>query len=206
MITIYIVEDHGLIIEGIVSLLDRYPEMKICGYSNTAAGCIEFFKFNSADVVLMDINLPDMSGIDLCKQIKETNPGIMVLGLSTYNQGVYINKMIENGASGYLLKNAERSEIIRALQEVSKGRNYLSIEASKSLRSDRIRNQQLPVLTRREKEILLLITEGYTNQEISLRLFISVDTVDSHRKNVYSKLGVRNTAQLVKYAIRNNLI
>ena len=147
-----------------------------------------------------------MSGIDLCKTVKKNYPGIMVLALSTFNQGIYINKMMESGASGYLLKNSGRQEIIQALRDVSKGKTYLSFEAASALKSNSARNHQQPVLTKREKEILGLITEGLTNMQIAEKLFISIDTVDSHRKNLYSKLNVKNTAMLMRYAIENDLI
>lgn len=206
MIKVYIVEDHSVVVEGIRSLLQSEKEFNVIGYSDTAEGCLDFFRTRTADVILMDINLPDMSGIDLCKAIKKNYPGIMVLALSTFNQSIYISKMLENGASGYLLKNSGRHEIIQALRDVANGKTYLSFEAGQALKSLRAKNADQPVLTKREKEILGLITEGLTNTQIAEKLFISIDTVDSHRKNLYSKLNVRNTAMLMRYAIDNNLI
>ncbi len=206
MIQVYIVEDHKIVIEGIVSLLQNEKGVKLSGYSTTARECLQFFQSHTADVILMDINLPDMNGIDLCREIKKLYPGIMVLALSTYNQGVYISKMMENGASGYLLKNSDKREIIQALHDVAKGKTYLSFEAAHALRTASIKNSELPVLTKREKEVLLLIAEGLTNGQIGEKLFISSDTVDTHRKNLYNKLNVRNTATLIRYAIDNSLI
>jgi DNA-binding NarL/FixJ family response regulator len=206
MIEVYIVEDHTVVVEGIVSLLQNEKEMKVIGYSGTAKDCLDFFRTHKADVILMDINLPDMNGIELCTLIKELYPEIMILALSTFNQGVYINKMMESGASGYLLKNADKKEIINALYDVVQGKTFFSFEAAQALKSARMKSSEIPILTKREKEILLLVTEGLTNPEIAEKLFISIDTVDTHRKNLYSKLGVKNTATLIKYAIRNNLI
>ena len=206
MIKVFIVEDHSVVVEGIRSLLQNENEFDVIGYTDTGEGCLNFFRNRSADVILMDISLPDMSGIDLCKTVKKNYPGIMVLALSTFNQGIYINKMMESGASGYLLKNSGRQEIIQALRDVSKGKTYLSFEAASALKSNSARNHQQPVLTKREKEILGLITEGLTNMQIAEKLFISIDTVDSHRKNLYSKLNVKNTAMLMRYAIENDLI
>lgn len=206
MIKVFIVEDHMVVVEGIRSLLENERDFEVIGYAETGASCIRFFQTNTADVILMDINLPDMSGIDLCKMVRENYPGIMVLALSTFNQGTYINKMMESGASGYLLKNAGRHEIIQALHDVAKGKTYLSFEAGQALKSSLSNNPQQPLLTKREKEILLLITEGLTNIQIGEKLFISIDTVESHRKNLYSKLGVKNTAMLMRYAIENDLI
>lgn len=206
MITVYIVEDHMVVIEGINSLLLNEKEIKVVGYATTANDCIEYFQTHTADVILMDINLPDMNGIELCGKMKEMHPQTMILALSTYNQVVYINKMMESGASGYLLKNADKREIVEALHEIVKGKTYLSFEAAQSIKSSKAKMETMTVLTKREKEVLLLVTEGLTNAEIAEKLFISIDTVDTHRKNLYSKLGVRNTATLIKSAIYNNLI
>jgi len=206
MIKVFIVEDHMVVVEGIRSLLENERDIEVIGNAENGASCIRFFQTNTADVILMDINLPDMSGIDLCKVIRENYPGIMVLALSTFNQGTYISKMMESGANGYLLKNAGRHEIIQALHDVVKGKTYLSFEAGQALKSAMLSNPQQPLLTKREKEILLLITEGLTNIQIGEKLFISIDTVESHRKNLYSKLGVKNTAMLMRYAIENDLM
>ena len=206
MTGVYIVDDHKVVIEGIISLLQNEQEMKVVGHACSAADCLRFFESNTADVILMDISLPDMNGIELCRLIKTANPGIMVLALSTFNQGVYIDKMMENGASGYLLKNADKSEILYALNEVVRGHTYLNFESVQALKSARKKSGEIPVLTKREKEILLLITEGLTNSGIAERLFISIDTVDTHRKNLYNKLNVSNIATLIKVAISNNLI
>jgi len=206
MIKVFIVEDHMVVVEGIRSLLENERDLEVIGYAETGASCIQFFQTNTADVILMDISLPDMSGINLCKMIRENYPGIMVLALSTFNQGTYVSKMMESGAGGYLLKNAGRHEIIQALHDVVKGKTYLSFEAGQALKSALLSGPQQPLLTKREKEILLLITEGLTNIQIGEKLFISIDTVESHRKNLYSKLGVKNTAMLMRYAIENDLM
>jgi DNA-binding NarL/FixJ family response regulator len=138
--------------------------------------------------------------------MKKNYPGIMILALSTFDQGIYISKMMENGASGYLLKNAGRQEIIQALQDVSNGKTYLSFDAGQALATITLKKTGSPLLTRREKEILQLITEGLTNICIAEKLFISIDTVETHRKNLYSKLNVRNTVMLLRYAMDNHLI
>ncbi len=205
MIRVFIVDDHPLVQEGLRSLLANEKGIELCGYAMNAQSCLGFFINNTADVILMDINLPDMSGIELCKAIKTKYPGIMVLGLSTLNQGSYVNKMMENGASGYVIKNAGKEELIEAIREVHAGKTYLSFEAGQAMRKD---NSiiQIPLITRREKEILCLIAEGFTNPEIAGKLFISSSTVDSHRKNLLSKMNMKNTASLIKFAVENNLI
>lgn len=206
MIKVYIVEDHSVVVEGIRSLLQNEKEFEVIGNTDKGEDCLQFFRTNTADVILMDISLPDMNGIDLCKMIKRDYPGIMVLALSTFNQSIYISKMMESGASGYLLKNSGRQEIIQALLDVAEGKTYLSFEAGQALKSSSIRKADQPLLTKREKEILQLITEGFTNTQIGEKLFISIDTVDTHRKNLYNKLNVKNTVMLMRYAIENNML
>jgi DNA-binding NarL/FixJ family response regulator len=206
MTSVYLVDDHSVVIEGIYSLLQNEKDIEIVGYAANAANCLHFFTTHTADVILMDISLPDMNGVDLCKEIKKKYPSVMVLTLSTFNQGTYIRKMMQNGASGYLLKNASRQEIIDAIKKVVKGKTYLSFEASQTLKSDTQRQNTIPTLTKREKEILKYIADGLTNNQISEILYISVDTVDSHRKNLHTKLNVKNTALLIRFALENNLL
>ncbi len=206
MTRVYIVDDHAVVIEGIYSLLQKEKDIEMAGYATNADNCLQYFTNHTADVILMDISLPDMNGVDLCRVIKKNYPGIMVLALSTFNQGTYIRKMMENGASGYLLKNAAKQEIVEAIKTVIKGKEYLSFEAGQALRTDTARQDTMPPLTKREKEVLLHIAEGMTNAQIAEKLFISIDTVESHRKNLHAKLNVKNTAMLVRFAVENGLL
>jgi DNA-binding NarL/FixJ family response regulator len=206
MIKVYIVDDHAVVIEGIYSLLQKEKDIEMAGYASNAANCLQYFSSHTADVILMDISLPDMNGVDLCKLIKKNYPGIMVLALSTFNQGTYIRKMMESGASGYLLKNAARHEIIDAIKIVVKGKTYLSFDAGQALKSGTEQLNSIPPLTKREKEVLAAVAEGLTNMQIAEKLFISVDTVESHRKNLHAKLNVKNTAMLVRFAMENDLL
>lgn len=206
MASVYIVDDHAVVIEGIYSLLEKEKNIEMAGYATSAANCLEFFAAHTSDVVLMDVSLPDMNGVELCKIIKRKFPHVMVLALSTFNQGTYIRKMMESGASGYLLKNAGKKEIVEAIHEVIKGKTYFSFDAGVAMRSEKEHQNAIPPLTKREKEVLALIAEGLTNIEIAGRLFISVDTVDSHRKNLHLKLNVKNTAMLIRFAVENNLL
>lgn len=206
MIKLYIVDDHNVVIEGITALLLHEKNITIIGTAKNAADCILFLKNHTADVILLDINLPDTSGIDLCNIIKTTYPRIMILALSTFTQGSYITKMIENGASGYLLKNITKEELVDAIETVAVGKNYYSFEVGKMVKAAQEKAAQVPVLTKREKDILKLVAEGFTNNQIAQQLFISIDTVDTHRKNLYTKLKINNTALLVRYAIENELV
>lgn len=201
---LFIVDDHYMVIEGIHSLLKSEKELDWMGHASTAESCLSFLRRDQPDIILMDINLPDKSGIDLCKEVKELYPSVFVIGLSTFNQQSFITKMMENGASGYVLKNATREELLEAIEIVQKGKTYLSDEVSITLRKSN--ENPIPVISRREKEVLQLIAEGLTNAEIAGKLFISTTTVDTHRKNLLAKFDARNTAALVRFAMLHNLI
>lgn len=207
MIRVFIVDDHPVVIEGIHSLLMNEKDIAWVGQAMNAQSCLGFFINNTADVVLMDISMPGMDGVELCAVMKEKYPGIFILGLSTFNQGLYIKKMMENGASGYILKNSSKDELIKAIHVVQEGGIYFSGEAGQALAEyQKSAKTELPVLTPREKEILELIAEGFTNPQIAEKIFLSQFTVDSHRKNLLAKLNVKNTATLIKYAVEHKLI
>ena len=201
---VFIVDDHYMVIEGIRSLLQDEKDIEWIGHASNAASCLAFLQKQQPDVILMDINLPDKSGIDLCKEVIGNYPSVFLIGLSTFNQQSFIQKMMDNGASGYVLKNATQSEIMEAIHTVMKGKTYLSEEASQSLR--KMNESDIPLLTRREKEVLGLIAEGLTNSEIAQKLFISVATVDTHRKNLLAKFQAKNIASLIRLAMQNQLI
>ena len=193
-----------MVVEGIRSLLLLEKEIEWMGHAMNAASCMAYLRQQQPDVLLLDINLPDKSGIDLCKEIKEKYPDIQILGLSSFNQQSYIQKMIQNGASGYLLKNASQEEIVKAMKAVMDGDTFMSAEAANTIRENK--NARIPVITRREKEVLQLIADGLTNHAIAEKLFISTTTVDTHRNSLLSKFEVRNTANLVRLAAQFDLI
>src|SRR6188768_1521736 len=195
----FIVDDHYMVIEGIRSLLQNEKSVEWMGHAMNAASCLAFLNKELPDVILMDINLPDINGIDLCKEVKTKYPSVFIIGLSTFNQQSFIQKMMDNGASGYVLKNASQEELMEGIETVIKGKMYLSDEAAQSLRKNN--NAEIPILTRREKEVLELIADGMTNGEIAGKLFISVTTVDTHRKNLLAKFETKNTAALIKIAV-----
>src|SRR5690242_13361687 len=132
MTSVFIVDDHYMVIEGIRSLLQNEKDIEWTGHAMNAASCLAFLKQRQPDVILMDINLPDRSGIELCKEVKDKYPSVFILGLSTFNQQSFIQKMIDNGASGYVLKNATQSELKEGIESVMKGKIYLSDEAAQS--------------------------------------------------------------------------
>ena len=201
---IFIVDDHYMVIEGIHSLLQNETGLEWMGHAMNAESCLAFLRSRQPDVIFMDINLPDKSGIDLCKEVKEKYPSVFIIGLSTFNQQSFISKMMDNGASGYVLKNAGKDELFTAMQTVLRGRTYLSHEAA--MIADKKPAGNAPVLTRREKEVLELIAEGLTTQEIADKLFVSSTTVDTHRKNLLTKLDVPNVAALVRTAMKLQLL
>jgi DNA-binding NarL/FixJ family response regulator len=205
-IRVYIVDDHLLVQEGIKALLQSEPSFEFVGNALTAEKCLTFFTEQKADVILMDISLPEMDGVQLCSILTEKFPTLKILALSTHNQGTYIRKMMENGAMGYLFKNANKSEIVKAITTVYRGEKFLTHDAENLLRQENLLQSQIPKLTKREKEVLALVASGMTNGQISERLFVSIDTVDSHRKNLHTKLNVKNTAQLIKVAGELNLL
>lgn len=203
-IKVFITDDHYMVIEGIRSLLQNEKGIEWAGHASNAASCLAFLQQQLPDVILMDINLPDKSGIDLCKEVREKYPSVFVIGLSTFNQQSFIQKMMDNGASGYVLKNATQEELMEAIETVAGGKTFLSEEAAQSLRKNN--EGEIPVLTRREKEVLELIANGMTNNEIAQKLFISVTTVDTHRKNLLAKFDCRNIASLIKAAMQMQMI
>ena len=202
-ISVFIVDDHYMVIEGIRSLLHDEKNIVWKGHAMNAASCLAFLRNDQPDVILMDINLPDKNGIDLCKEVKELYPSVFIIGLSTFNQRSFITKMMDNGASGYVLKNATQDELMEAINIVVSGKLFFSFDVSQTLKKA---PEEAVVLTRREVEVLELIAEGLTNNEIAAKLFISSTTVDTHRKNLLTKFGVKNTASLIRMAVQMQLI
>lgn len=206
-VQVFIIDDHQIVVAGLKTLLQGLKEIEVAGAASNAPDALAFLKDNKVDVVLLDINLPNISGIELCKKITGEFPEIKVLGISTFSERSYISRMIENGASGYLVKSASGEEIAEAIRTVMQGRMYLSVSMEHLVHpvNSTITNA-LPAITKREKEVLSLIAEGFTNNQIAEKLFISPLTVDSHRKNLLTKLDVNNTAALIRLAIENRLI
>lgn len=201
--SVFIVDDHYIVIEGIYSLLKDEKNVEWMGHATNASSCLSFLKQQQPDVILMDINLPDKSGIDLCREVKELYPSIFVLGLSTFNQQAIIRNMTENGASGYVLKNVTKEELLKAIAAVTSGKDYLSEEAKLILRK---KDDTMPPVTRREKEVLELIAAGLTNAEIAEKLFVSIPTVNTHRKSLLEKFEAANTAVLIGKAMKGGIL
>lgn len=208
MIRVYIVDDHPMVVAGLNALLKELPGVEVSGSSSNAVDTIPFLKKNPIDIILMDINLPDINGIELCKKVKKIFPSIKVIAISTFSDRSYVMRMIDSGALGYLIKSAPADEIEKALHTVMEGRLYLSLSMEQLLQANSNTGMTgtVPALTRREKEILKLIADGLTNNQIAEQLFISQLTVDSHRKNLLTKFNVNNTAMLIRFAVENKLV
>jgi DNA-binding NarL/FixJ family response regulator len=194
-----------MIIEGIRTLLVSSETIQVTGSAVSGEECLLFLEKQKVDVILMDISMPGINGIELCAAIKIRFPEVKVIALSTFDQRSYVNKMVDNGARGYVLKNADAEKLEEAVQFVHEGQLYFSEELRIGLKESTDKGKH-PILTPREREVLTLITQGYTNPAIASKLFVSLTTVESHRKNLYSKLKVRNTAMLIRYALDNNLL
>lgn len=208
-IEIIIADDHQMFLEGICALFQDVPEVAVVSTALNGREVMETLKRIKVDIVVTDISMPEMDGVNLSKSIKKMHPDIKVLVLSTYNDSTTIGKCIEHGVDGYLLKNAEKQELLKALQTIAKGERYFGDEVKKEYMKKVFSPRETEPsfrLSRREKEILKYIALEYTTQEIAEALFISQHTVNTHRKNLLSKLNAKNAAGLVKYAIQQGLL
>jgi two-component system nitrate/nitrite response regulator NarL len=202
MVRILIVDDHPLVIDGIKTMLKDETYFHIEAATKTGKEALAFLDGSPAvDIILLDINLPDTDGLKLCEQIRTKNKSVKIIGLTYVNEAGIITQLIKRGANGYLLKNMEREELIHAMNQVMDGIIYLSKAANEKiiqqLQPYDLSKNNIPVFTRREKEILILLAEGLTSQEIAAKLFLSNYTVDTHRKNMLQKFNVHNTTALL---------
>ena len=210
-ITTLIVDDHQLVLDGIKLMLEDHEDIKVIAEAHNGQEAIDYADSNDVDVILMDLNMPEVNGIDACKAIKKLKPETKVMILSMISEHKMIKSVMKIGANGYMLKNSGQQEIIEAILKVYSGENHFD-ERIVDIMLDpsnhaQVKDENLhPSLSRREKEILKLIVEEYTTAEIAKELFISFGTVESHRRNMISKLGVRNTAGLVSAAYKFDLL
>lgn len=208
-IKICIVDDHQILLQGLKMMLEAEDNLDVVGIYRGGKEVLDSLD-HTVQVVLLDINMPEMSGIEVCKKIKSKYPQIQVIALSMYNQPSYINRMIQAGAAGYLLKNSGKQEITTAIDAVVKGGNYFPRSIIDTLVNTPTTSNKESLLhtplTRREKQILELIAQEMTTQEIADHLHISLNTVESHRKNLLSKFNVRNSIGLVRKAMEKGII
>ncbi|MEM8763302.1 MAG: response regulator transcription factor [Bacteroidota bacterium] len=209
-ISVGILDDHEMILEGLATMLSQTQEIEVTGCWTHHANCLEAFEKQRPNVLLLDINLKNANGIELCAKLSNTYPDLQIVAVSNYNESSFIKNMLRNGAKSYLLKNTSKEELITAIRKVHSGERYLPRTVENILLEDSLGTPRpktsIPKLTRREKEVLQFISEEYTNGEIADKLFVSIKTVESHRTNLLSKFGVKNTAGLIKSAMNAGLI
>jgi DNA-binding NarL/FixJ family response regulator len=214
MINILIADDHTMFVDGIESILKLEPDLFVTGRSYDGPSVIDFVGNHKVDIVLLDVNLPGLNGIEVCKQITAHHPDIKVLAISMFNEESFVSEILNNGAKGYILKNTGREELLKAIRTVAKGDSYFSKDVTETIMKGLMNQRKasskssafFPKLSRREKEVLKLIAQEFTTQEIADNLFISLKTVESHRSSLLSKLNARNSVGLVRIAIENNLL
>lgn len=204
-ISVAIADDHPIVLEGMRAMLSQIASVHIVGTSTDAEGMMDLLRREKTDLLITDINMPGITGIELAAMVSQHFPSVRILAMSTYRERSYVAQMIQNGASGYILKSSGKEEIEDAIYSVFEGKIYVGNELNWT-RSDQKRISQLPVLSSREKEVLQLIAEGLPNPQIATRLHLSLHTVDSHRKNLLTKFDVNNTAMLIHIASKNNII
>ncbi|HLC82663.1 MAG TPA: response regulator transcription factor, partial [Bacteroidia bacterium] len=188
-IKVYLVDDHKIFVEGVANLLSDQSDLTIMGWTYDGNSVLQFLKENSVDLILTDIQMPGMTGIELTQKIKEAFPYIKVIALSMFDKKEIVQKLISSGAEGYLLKDIEKSELLNAIRKVASGEYYYSSSIASILMKS-ITEKDL--LTKREKEIIKLIAEENTNSLIAEKLFISEHTVESHRKNIFRKTNAKS--------------
>jgi len=201
-----IVDDHPIVVEGLKNLLQPEPDIELVGGFSSGGDIISYIKRNQVDLVLLDISLPDISGMDLCKMIKMESNSTIVLILSNLAERSIILQTIQNGASGYLLKNSSIDELRHCITEAVKGEICYSKEVKEIIsRPTKGQLEGIPRLTKRERQILFLLAEGKTSQKIGEELFLSPLTIDTHRKNLIQKFNVKNVAELIMTANQQHL-
>lgn len=207
MINIAITDDHPLLSEGLKNILAQEPDLNIIGCYATAKKLLEELKSTQIDVLLLDINLSDANGLELINSLLKKNPGLKIIMLSVHNEYAVINSAFEEGAHGYIQKNASIEEIITGIQEILLGKKFLCSQTKRIIdRKNSAELKSVPKLTRREKEILAEAALGLTTAQIADKLFISPHTVESHRKNLIEKFRTSNLSSAIKLAYEYGLI
>lgn len=211
MIKIIIADDHQMFIDGIKSLLVNEKGIKLVGEALNGKEVLSLLDKEKADIVLLDVNMPEMDGIEATKQIRQRYPLVKILMLTMYNNQEFVFGLMNAGASGYILKNTGKAELLEAIKSVNEGKTFYSKEVTETIlqnftKKPEEQRVEAAHLTEREKDVLKLIAQEYNTQEIAAELFISTNTVETHRKNLLSKLQAKNIAGLVKFAIQTGLV
>ncbi len=207
-IRILLADDHRLVRQGFRLILQTQDDMEVVGESGDGRDAVEKAAALHPDVVLMDVTMPGLNGIEATRRIREVAPLSHVLALSVHRDGVYVREIVRAGAEGYILKESADTELLSAVRAVAEGHSYLSPEVAGSFLKDFRSQAERPtdLLTPREREVLQLIAEGQTNKQIAERLQLSVYTVDGHRTRLMEKLGLHSVGELIRFAIKNGLV
>jgi len=203
LIRVSIVDDHQIVIDGLEKIITESGIACLTDKSCNVAGCWKMLESGQPEVLMLDIGLPDGSGMYLCPQIKAKYPEINILMLTSYAEYAIISHVLDNGASGYVLKNAMPEEIVEGIRTVASGKRFLCEEVDILLRQG---DKNKVELTRREQELLRLVTQGLTSAEIADKMFLGYETIRSYRKNLHIKLKAHNTAELTKIALDMKLV
>ena len=203
-----LVDDHAVVRRGFRLILDGQPGLQVVGEACNGREAVQLATALEPDIVILDVSMPDLNGIEAARRIVEEVPRARVLALSMHRDGVYLREMLRAGARGYLLKDADDEALIDAVQAVARGDAYISPSVADTVLTDYRRHvtNPLDLLSAREREVLQLISEGRTNKDIAQLLGLSIHTVDSHRSRLMEKLNLNSTGELVRFAIRNGLI
>ncbi len=208
MIRILLADDHALVRQGFSMILEAQPDMEIVGQAGNGNEAVELAEKLKPDVVVMDVAMPDLNGIEATRRLATSLPRTRVLALSMHKDSVYVREILRAGARGYLLKDSGDADLVAAVRAIAKGDGYISPSVSDAVLSDYRKHvtDPLDLLTSREREVLQHIAEGKTNKEIATALNLSVYTVEAHRGRIMEKLNLHSTGELVRFALRNGLI
>ncbi len=210
-ISILIVDDHQIMREGLCSMIEQEPGFSVVGDASNGREALELIEETQPDVVIMDINMPDMNGTEATRRVTKEFPNTRIVALSMHSDKYFVTEMLKAGASGYLLKDCSKNEIVEAIRTVAADKSYLCPEITGIILEDYVQKttdesqSEMARLTKKEREVLQLIAEGHTSKEIASRLHSATKTVETHRLNIMSKLEIHSIAELTKFAIRHGI-
>ena len=211
-INILLVDDHQILLDGLRTMLEAEPDFNIIGTAKNGHEAIPILQQQAVDVLILDLSMPEMDGMETTKYVKKQFPDVKIIILTTNDEGSIITEILKQGATGYMLKNSTQEQLVKGIRLANEGKTVLNNEVTTRMiesirqKDNAPEKRNIPKITRREKEVLQLIAEEFTAQEIADQLFVSLNTVITHRRNLFVKMEVKNSVGLVKKAIENGLI